>query len=112
MASYCSFSFVGVIPSNNLFISDDKFYYSTGKTKEKAFRGYFNVKELLNPSNARIILNINGNDGESTKIDARTMEAIETGKVYNMAGQCVGEGEDLNRLPKGIYIVNGKKIIK
>lgn len=110
-------SFIGtykaetVIPSNNLFISDDKFYYSTGKTKEKAFRGYFNIKELSNPSQARVALNITGDDGKTTKIDARTMEPIESGKVYNMAGQYMGEVENTDRLPKGIYIVNGKKTV-
>ena len=37
------------------------------------------------------------------------MQTIESGKVYNMNGQYVGEAEDANSLPKGIYIVNGKK---
>lgn len=31
-------------------------------------------------------------------------------KVYNMSGQYVGD--DLEVLPKGMYIVNGKKVVK
>jgi arabinoxylan arabinofuranohydrolase len=32
--------------------------------------------------------------------------------VYNLSGQLVGRYSDMQALPKGIYIVNGKKIIK
>jgi len=97
-----------------LFLNSNKFYYSNGSTKMKAYRAYFYFDDVLTAvddkgASARVFLSI---DGESTKIDARTMEPIETGKVYNIAGQYVGEGEDMNRLPKGIYIVNGKKVIK
>lgn len=36
--------------------------------------------------------------------------ALNTGKVYNLQGQLVSDNStDLNRLPAGIYIVNGKK---
>lgn len=31
------------------------------------------------------------------------------GKVYNLQGQCVGSS--LQRLSKGVYIINGKKVI-
>ena len=31
-------------------------------------------------------------------------------KVYDLSGRCVGL--DLNQLPKGIYIVNGRKVVK
>ena len=112
-------SFIGtykaetIVPNNCLFINNNKFYYSTGKTKMKAFRAYFSINALINnTSNARVILSVDGEDGNTTKIDARTMEPIETGKVYNMAGQYVGELENTDQLPKGIYIMNGKKVIK
>ena len=50
-------------------------------------------------------------DGRTTKIDPRIMEPIESGKVYNMAGQYMGEIENTDCLPKGVYIVNGKKTV-
>ena len=31
--------------------------------------------------------------------------------VYNLAGQRIGTAKQLQSLPKGIYIVNGKKVI-
>lgn len=34
------------------------------------------------------------------------------GKVYNLNGVQVGTAETFNTLPKGIYIVNGKKVVK
>ncbi|MCF0192829.1 MAG: hypothetical protein HUK05_05350 [Prevotella sp.] len=32
--------------------------------------------------------------------------------IYNVSGQVVGHGNDFEALPKGIYIINGKKIMK
>ena len=52
-----------------------------------------------------------GDGSETTAIDTLDGERIlpATGKVYNMNGQHVGNS--LNGLPKGMYIVNGKKVI-
>lgn len=76
-----------------------------GKETMKGFRAYFNV-----PSNASAAaLNINI-DGETTGINSIETEAAVNGKVYNLNGQYVGNS--LNGLKKGIYVVNGKKVIK
>ena len=40
---------------------------------------------------------------------ARQIEALKDKDVYNLSGQHVGRG--LNGLAKGIYIVDGKKIV-
>jgi hypothetical protein len=52
-----------------------------------------------------------GDGSETTAIDTLDGERIlpATGKVYNMNGQHVGNS--LNGLPKGMYIVNGKKYV-
>ena len=93
-----------------LFLNGNKFYYATSITKRmKAFRAYFYFEDHLaelDEASARIIMSF---DNESTKIDMRTMEPIATGKAYNMAGQYVGEVENADRLPKGVYIIDGKK---
>lgn len=76
-----------------------------GKETMKGFRAYFNV-----PSNASAAaLNINIDD-ETTGINNIETEATVNGKVYNLNGQYVGNS--LNGLKKGIYVVNGKKVIK
>lgn len=100
-----------------IFLNGNNFYYATENTKHmKAFRAYFDFDDVLaeeegGPSGALAISLFVAN-GEITKIDARTMKEIETGRVYNLAGQYIGEKEDMNQLPKGIYIVNGKKIVR
>lgn len=78
---------------------------AVGKETMKGFRAYFNV-----PSNASAAaLNINI-DGETTGINNIETNATVNGKVYNLNGQYVGNS--LNGLKKGIYVVNGKKVIK
>lgn len=71
----------------------------------KGFRAYFMVPS--GTSAAAININI---DGETTGINSIDTEATVNGKVYNLNGQYVGNS--LNGLKKGIYVVNGKKVIK
>ena len=78
---------------------------AVGKETMKGFRAYFNVP--LNVSAAAININI---DGETTGINSIETNATVNGKVYNLNGQYVGNS--LNGLKKGIYVVNGKKVIK
>lgn len=101
------------LEKNTLFLNNNKFWYSTGKTKMKGYRAYFDFLDILTEveesAAPSITLSFDGKDGDVTKIDGRTMEQLETGRVYNTAGQYVGESENINQLPKGVYIVNGKK---
>lgn len=76
-----------------------------GKETMKGFRAYFNVPS--NASAAALNMNI---DGETTGINNIETNAAVNGKVYNLNGQYVGNS--LNGLKKGIYVVNGKKVIK
>lgn len=74
-------------------------------TTIKGLRAYFIING--NVSGAKI----NFGDGETTGIEnIVTPTAISNQKVYNLNGQYVGN--DLKAMPKGIYIVNGKKVIK
>lgn len=50
-------------------------------------------------------------DNYATSIELPSdMEDANAGKVYNLNGQFVGI--DTNKMPKGIYVVGGKKIVK
>lgn len=73
-----------------------------GKETMKGFRAYF---ISLISTNAKINI-----DGETTDINNIETNAAVNGKVYNLNGQYVGNS--LNGLKKGIYVVNGKKVIK
>lgn len=71
----------------------------------KGLRAYFIING--NDSGAKI----NFGDGETTGIEnIVTPAVISSQKVCNLNGQYVGN--DLKAMPKGIYIVNGKKVIK
>ena len=97
------------IPANGLFLNGNKFYYSTGKTKIKAFRAYFMFNDVLSSTGAeakmRIIV-----DEEPTTINGIDGTDIIQGAIYNVNGQLVGKDLDVNTLPKGVYYVDGKKV--
>ena len=96
------------IEEDGLFISDNKFYYSNGSTSIKAFRGYFMFLDVLTNKGAGVKVNYSIND--STTGISKMISSSETGKIYSVDGLYLGE--DLKNLGKGIYIVNGKKIVK
>ena len=95
-------------------ISEDNIYgvkangaIAKGKkdTTIKGLRAYFIING--NGGGAKI----NFGDDETTGIENIVIPtAISNQKVYNLNGQYVGN--DLKAMPKGIYIVNGKKVIK
>lgn len=91
------------VPNNGLFISDNKFYYSTGNTNIKAFRGWFELQAVLNvPAGAPVFMNI---DGETTGIE-NIQRTTGDDRYYNLNGQHV------ENLKKGqIYIKNNKKVV-
>ena len=84
--------------------NQDKLAKVKKDTSIKGMRAYF----LLANSAVTAKLNFGG---ELTGIDAvDNGEAVMTGKVYNLNGQYVGNS--LEGLKKGVYVVNGKKVLK
>ena len=106
-------SFIGTyhagnyIPANDLFLSGNKFYYSVGKTKIKAFRAYLWLDDVLASVSGEAPVRIAIND-ETTRIADIENDQILDG-VYTLQGVDLGQ-KDVQSLPKGIYIVNGKKV--
>ena len=105
-------SFIGTyeagteIPENSLFLSSNKFWYSTGKTTTKAFRGYFAFYMVLSDmavADARISLWIDG--GETTLVESAAAGTQQSGHLYNLQGCRVVKPT------KGFYVKEGKKII-
>lgn len=83
--------------------ADGKLAKINANTTMKGLRAYF-----VFPTNAAAAkLNF---DDETTGINNIETNATVNGKVYNLNGQNVGNS--LNGLKKGIYVVNGKKVIK
>lgn len=107
------FKFVGtyttntIIPDGGLFLSDNNFKYSAGTSKLKAFHGYFNFfRKLYGYKTAAapaVRLDV---DGISTGISAQKhVSGMAVDSYYNLQGQKIAQPT------KGLYIVNGKKII-
>ena len=102
--------YIAFKPQNGLFLNGNKFYYSTGNTAIKAFRGYFKFVDVLtsveDANNVKVDFNIDGNTtliyGLSTSQDGSA--------VYTIDGKHMGS--DMERLHRGIYIQNGKKVVK
>ncbi len=101
------------VDEDYLFLSGNNFYYSTGSTKMKAFRAYFDLyytldepyKSSVSASNVKISV-----DDEATSIDGIGMQRIAEG-VYDLSGRKIQlENGDLNKLQKGVYIIDGKKV--
>lgn len=85
--------------------TDGKFYVpAVGKETMKGFRAFF-----IAPKNtAGAALNLSF--GDATGISGVAADAEKNVKVYNVNGQYVGTS--LEALPKGLYIVGGKKVLK
>jgi len=97
------------VPEKTLFLSGNKFYYSTGATKMKAFRGYFDFYDVLtevDESYAKVRFFIDDTAAEIEGIGG----VMQTGAVYSVSGVRMGTADRLKTLPKGLYIVNGKKV--
>lgn len=88
-----------------LFLSENKFWYSKGKTKMKAFRAYFDFVDVLTEvenAGARISMTFGDETtgiGMNGDVDAPTA-------IYDMLGRKV---EKPSR--KGLYIKNGEKVV-
>ena len=92
------------VPADDLFISDNKFYYSTGATNIKAFRGWFELGAVLDKEtdfSVKMFI-----DGAETKVDGLSMKDA-TGTIYDISGRKIEKPQQ-----RGIYIVNGKKMLK
>ena len=108
---------------NDIFISEGngKLYVSGGSSYGKGYRAW--IAKGASSSAAKInsislVIDNPGDDddNETTTIDMADVDpdalnalGVATG-VYNLNGQKVSD--DMHNLPKGIYIVNGKKIIR
>lgn len=90
------------VPEDNVFISNNKFWYSTGKTPIKGYRCYFKFdKNLPKDATSRISISI---DGVQTDIAIPELMPND-GEYYNLNGLRVETPS------KGIYIKDGKKVV-
>lgn len=56
--------------------------------------------------------NVETNGNETTGIDRMGKDVMTVKGVYNMSGQKVAGSIERKNLPKGVYIINGEKVVK
>jgi hypothetical protein len=99
------------VPTTDAYvISNDNFYLVDVAVTLKAFRAYFSVP--ASTTNSVKALNVNV-DGQTTAVEGINSDVQSiSGNVYNMNGQLVRKNAaTMNGLTKGIYIMNGKKVV-
>ena len=93
------------VPEFCLFLSGNKFWYSLGDTKIKAFRGYFDLKDVLtdveDTYGSRIIMSFD----EATGINTIDHSSFTINRYFDLQGRSV------ENPGKGIYLKNGKKVV-
>ncbi len=84
------------------YVKSNNLYKSTGTQKTKGFRAYFKVSDTA-PVKAFFDNGFNFDGTDAVK----SVEAVqdENAVIYNLSGQRVGKAQ------KGLYIVNGKKVM-
>ncbi len=105
------------IPANSYILSDGKWYYSTTVVNQvKGLRGWLTTNNAAPASAKDMIFVINGvEEGVVTGIEGvenTVVNKVANGHVFNLNGQLVrANANSLEGLEKGVYIVNGKKVV-
>ena len=94
----------GKVPANCLFLNGGDFWYSTGKSNIKAFRGYFAFVDVLASletaaSKVKMVFR-----DETTGIKNVIVETAND-DMYDLQGRRIVNPD------KGVYIKNGKKVV-
>lgn len=97
----------GTAPEGSYVLRKNEVYHLQSSMEIKGFRGYMTATETTTKKIADWSL-----DGQATGI--RIVESnIPEGDVYNVAGQKVRSNtNNTDQLPRGIYIIGGRKVIK
>jgi len=85
------------------------FVHSPFEQETGAFRAFFAPYGYGHDSNSVAISFISENT--TALIGTQFRQKAETGAIYNLQGVKVGTADQKDSLPKGIYIINGKKYI-
>lgn len=101
------FDFFSAAQIKAIFLSGNSFFYATTNTMHmKAFRAYFDFDDVLTEvenAAARMFVNI---DGEETRIENLNVNDNLNNTIYDLSGRRVSKTQH------GVYIVNGKKVLK
>lgn len=116
----------GTVGNTQDITTDDYFFQSKNGTMKlypytagqkygiRGFSGWFHKKETSSSKASELSIGL-FDDSSTTPIETVKVDDLNrdtTGKVYSISGVLVkNNAADLNNLPKGIYVVNGKKYV-
>ena len=105
---------------HNLFLSNANtlYYPTTEGYKVNSFRAYFQLKNGLTAgesgtgSNVKgFVLNFDGSEDATSIDNGQLTNDNEAGAWYDLSGQMVNGKWSNGKLPKGIYLHKGKKVV-
>ncbi len=97
-----------LVPNQTLFLYNNQFWYSTGNTKMKAFRAYFDFYDVLSDVETAAA-SVSFFLEETTGLKPIVVSEDREEKVYDLQGHKLPYAHSLK---KGIYIINGKKEVR
>lgn len=98
---------VAQVPEEHLFLSGNKFYYSTDATTIKGYRGYFAFRDVLDAYYDVASVKFNFFvDNVATRIEGISNEQPTRDNVFDLSGRRVTKPQQ-----RGVYIVDGKKVV-
>lgn len=129
-AASSSNGLVGTLPSSssqtttitqsasNYYVLHNNAWYKVGSadgTKTTTFdsgagRAYLDLSSVPTISNAKDAIFMDVDDSGTTAIESATMQESKPTGIYNLQGKRMKS--DISSMPQGVYIVNGKKIVK
>lgn len=100
-------------PMDSYIISSNKFYLVNSEVTLKGYRGYFNIgctekdgAEVSMDSQERSLIFSLESNGVLTSLDGVDLDSNEYEALYNLQGQRI------QRAQHGVFIINGKKVIR
>ena len=97
-----------LVPEQTLFLYNNQFWYSTGNTKMKAFRAYFDFYDVLSDVETAAA-SVSFFLEETTGLKPIVVSEDREEQVYDLQGHKLPNARSLK---KGIYIINGKKEVR
>ncbi len=94
-------------------VKNGKMWYLTG-SNTSIYGTYWTLKDADTNSSKSLTFSIDGDDnGTVTGIEGLIVEQAVGGDeaIFNLGGQRVSPASQAGKLPKGIYMLNGKKVI-
>lgn len=96
-----------LVPEENVFISGNKFWYSTGASTIKGYRGYFEFRDVLDAYYDAAAVKYNFFvDGDETQVNDIVNGKLSNGTLFDLSGRKI-----IKPTKSGFYIISGKKLI-